>query len=255
VKYVSLANNGLTYVPKTFGIEVEMRIISLDLSDNPLYKVNESDFASSLRLRALSLSNTRLSRVPKEVLQALPFARYLYLDHNQFNHIEQDAFNSLRLKLLSLVNTSLIKIPSDALLAMKYSLPMLFLGSNRLVTVDPGAFQGTFINKLDLASCNLTNVFPALLQLNKAIEKLNLGDNPDLTDLAYLPKLIEESPKLEWVNLEQSVRNVDIMPNMSVSIMCRNKKVTLSLKGVSTCIRITTPPPFYFEYSTQFYIC
>lgn len=126
---------GLTEVPR----DLPTWPVYVNLSYNKLTEIDPSAFAELPNLREVRLNNNELTAIP--ALKSPPHIVSLYLHHNRIRSIEASPLKPyVALETLDLSSNDIMEIRSGC---FPQGLPIkeLNLGSNRISTLEPGAFD------------------------------------------------------------------------------------------------------------------
>ncbi|XP_066572598.1 toll-like receptor 13 [Amia ocellicauda] len=129
LKSLDLSNNGIEHIKQTEFSNLN-KLTSLNLVNNNILSITGSPFLYLLNLEMLSLGNNYLRELPKSWSSTLSKLQYLDLHANKITYVGNDTFYNL--KYLKTVN----------------------LKTNSISHIDPGAFTGL-----------------------QTLESLNIGDN------------------------------------------------------------------------------
>ncbi|KAJ8015891.1 hypothetical protein DPEC_G00001260 [Dallia pectoralis] len=211
LKVVQCSDLGLTEVPK--GIPADTKL--LDLQNNRITELKESDFSRLSNLYALSLVNNKISKVHPKAFVPLKRMQKLYFSRNLLTDIPKNLPPSL--VELRIHENRIKKLHEGAFSGMG-SMNCIEMGGNPIANsgFEPGAFKGLKLNYLRIAEAQLTGVPKELpdslhelhldhnqiqaieledLSRYKHLYRLGLGNNKirmiENGSLAYLPRLRE----------------------------------------------------------------
>ncbi|KAM4533334.1 uncharacterized protein PAE49_021909 [Odontesthes bonariensis] len=174
-------SNKLNFVGPYF-FKLCVNVTELDLTDNRIHYIDENAFRSLTRLRILTLSRNKLSRVPSAT-RNLPFLSKLDLSSNDISEIScYDFDNQTKLTQLSLYQNSIpslkecvfkdlvrlqvLKLQTSHIVKLKGAfktylpnLTRLHLNGNKLITIQPKEFEGLkSLQNLSLHENQITNL-------------------------------------------------------------------------------------------------
>ena len=130
---LSLNDNHLTEVPQTLTHLAQLR--TLDLGENEISELKESDFGNLLQLYGLRIAGNRISSIKRGTFQNATTIHVLNLAHNKLSEIEQGSFETLKdLRALRLDNNLLTDI--NGLVSSLSRLQWFNVSSNRLLWFD-----------------------------------------------------------------------------------------------------------------------
>lgn len=172
---------------------------TLDLSHNPLDKIDSGTFDYVIFLQNLKLSNCSLTAISSDAFKLQENLQQLELDENNLRSVDWTAVLKplVRLERLNLRKTGITSLPGDAFDQNLY-LRELILADNEIHHLDVVTTLGHNLHSLrflDLSNCNLQDRLSEEAFRNASnLRILNLSGNPmfasDLNPvLSHLPKL------------------------------------------------------------------
>ncbi|MGH0129200.1 UNVERIFIED_CONTAM: hypothetical protein FKN15_037640 [Acipenser sinensis] len=169
LRVVQCSDLGLTSVPKNIPSDTAL----LDLQNNKITELKESDFKGLHNLYALVLVNNRISKVSGKAFQPLRSLQKLYFSKNLLTEIPQGLPPSL--VELRIHENRIKNIRKGAFKGLG-SMNCIEMGGNPLENsgFEPGAFDGLKLNYLRISEAKLTGIpkdFPA------SINELHLDHN------------------------------------------------------------------------------
>ncbi|KAF4794555.1 Leucine-rich repeat and immunoglobulin-like domain protein 3 [Turdus rufiventris] len=121
-------------------VAVETKALERNLSYNKLAEIDPSAFAELLNLQEVRLDNNELSAIPS-LGPAASSVRSLYLHHNRIRSIEGSQLQPyVTLETLDLSFNDITEIRNGCF-PQGLHIKELYLGSNRISTLEPGAFD------------------------------------------------------------------------------------------------------------------
>ncbi|XP_067902576.1 leucine-rich repeat-containing G-protein coupled receptor 4 [Heterodontus francisci] len=178
LKELGFHSNNIAVIPdKAFNGNPLLRTIHL--YDNPISSVGISAFQNLSELQSLTLTGTRISRIPPDLCQQLKMLRFLDLSYNQIEELPSFQGCSA-LEEISLKHNEIKEIKTDTFQGM-VSLHLLDLSKNQISTIHKNALISlTELTNLDLSS-NQLNYFPTAGL--EGLNQLKLSGNTDLKEL------------------------------------------------------------------------
>ncbi|XP_033862864.3 biglycan-like [Acipenser ruthenus] len=169
LRVVQCSDLGLTSVPKNIPSDTAL----LDLQNNKITELKESDFKGLHNLYALVLVNNRISKVSGKAFQPLRSLQKLYFSKNLLTEIPQGLPPSL--VELRIHENRIKNVRKEAFKGLG-SMNCIEMGGNPLENsgFEPGAFDGLKLNYLRISEAKLTGIpkdFPA------SISELHLDHN------------------------------------------------------------------------------
>ncbi|KAI8509762.1 hypothetical protein Bbelb_121900 [Branchiostoma belcheri] len=159
---------GLTSVPQDLPTD----ITTLDLEDNAITTLNQSDFLS------LWLSNNQLTSLPADIFVGLGNLQTLTLSVNKLRSLPADIFNGLgNLQLLGLYSNKLTGLSSDIFAGVS-DLRSLTLSYNQLTSLPSDIFEGLGnLQRLWLQTNQLTSLSADIIEGFGNLQTLWLNNN------------------------------------------------------------------------------
>uniref|UniRef100_A0A182SQ55 LRRCT domain-containing protein n=1 Tax=Anopheles maculatus TaxID=74869 RepID=A0A182SQ55_9DIPT len=169
------------------SIQFYTELTMLDLSYNHLLSIPERVFMYQKKLLQLHLNNNKLGAITNRTFGGLDELRVLNLRGNFIDEIGSDMFKALpKLEELNLGQNRIATlhasafdgtIPTLSLTPLK-GLAELYLGTNSLFRVLPGAFEGlTQLRRLDIHGSMLVNITVETFRGLENIRSLDISDN------------------------------------------------------------------------------
>lgn len=196
--YLDLNTCGIRRLNNQFFVNTT-NLNKLDLSNNPLERIEPGPFDGLTNLEYLQLKSCNLSFISPEAFANLENLRELEMSDNQLTTLSWTNVLAplVRLEKLDIGNTGIKNLPGDAF-AKNTHLRELSLANNELHHLDVGNTLGHNLHNLqslDLSNCKLQDRLSEEAFKNASqLRVLNLSGNPmfaaDLTAvLRHLPKL------------------------------------------------------------------
>lgn len=196
--YLDLNSCGIHHLNTEF-FHNTTNLKKLDLSYNPLERIEPGPFDHLTNLEYLTLNGCNLTYISPEVFSHLENLRQLEIANNELKTLNwRNILTPLvRLEHLDISNTGITNLPGDAFAKNLY-LRQLVLANNELWHLDVQDTLGHNLHSLqslDLSNCNLQDRLSEEAFTNASkLRVLNLSGNPmfasDLTAvLRHLPKL------------------------------------------------------------------
>lgn len=197
LKRLKADGNNITSIPANL-FKYAPRIESVDLSDNAIREIDLNAF-NGTQITFLALSNNKLTRVSKRLIDSVSKVESLYLNGNSISEIDRGAFSELtRLDALELDENKIEVLTSNMFSGLWHAY-RIDLHSNNINRIESNAFDGlSGLLTLDLDSNSiddesiqprgfngLSKVFQLHLNNNK-ITKLRNGMFEDIPGLQYL---------------------------------------------------------------------
>lgn len=165
VERADCSNNNLTEIPM-----VIFNITEIDLSDNSISVIKNTDFIDCEYVETLKLNRNGIKHLDENTFENLDELRYLYLTENKIENIPQNLIMDLSLQKLCLRGNPLI-IPSGQFL-ISFSLTVLDMSLCNITNFPEDCFIGLpMLTELLLDGNNFTHVdtktFESLLDLKE----------------------------------------------------------------------------------------
>ncbi|XP_019645623.1 PREDICTED: immunoglobulin superfamily member 10-like isoform X1 [Branchiostoma belcheri] len=170
---------GLTSVPQ----DLPTTITELDLTENQITTLSQSDFSRYRDLETIELDNNRISTINSQAFYSLSNLVTLYLSENRLTSLRSDMF--VGLEKLQDVNfyTNYIDDIQAGTFNTTPQLRILELGDNRLTTIRSDMFTGLGkLQELNVNINNITNIQAGTFISTPQLGTLALHDNK-LTNL------------------------------------------------------------------------
>lgn len=211
---------------------------TIDLSNNPLEKLDSGIFEVLTSLESLKLNNCKLKTIADLTFSTITNLKYLELSGNQFiNTNWSEVLGKLvRLESLDLRKSGLTSLPEDTFTNCT-KLVTLILADNVLRDLDVAAILGysvTHLEFLDLSNCNIQGPIAGDAFANATnLKTLYLSGNPlfapDLEEaLEPLPKL--EKLFLSKCGLRRLPDNFNVFDNLQELDISHNPLVNVFAK-------------------------
>ncbi|XP_067850167.1 leucine-rich repeat-containing G-protein coupled receptor 4 isoform X2 [Heptranchias perlo] len=257
LKELGFHSNNIAVIPdKAFSGNPLLRTIHL--YDNPISSVGISAFQNLSELQSLTLTGTRISRIPPDLCQQLKMLRFLDLSYNQIEELPSFQGCSA-LEEISLKHNEIKEIKTDTFQGL-VSLHLLDLSKNQISTIHKNALISlTELTNLDLSS-NQLNYFPTAGL--EGLNQLKLSGNAGLKELL----MAEDLQKLRTLMVPYAYQccafsscdsyqalNIEGIKNQETSIPPSEKKTSQSvdeIKNEEERIQLTvhcTPSPGAFK--------
>eukprot|EP00062_Callorhinchus_milii_P003774 gi/632941422/ref/XP_007885856.1/ PREDICTED: leucine-rich repeat-containing G-protein coupled receptor 4 [Callorhinchus milii] len=178
LKELGFHSNSIAVIPdKAFSGNPLLRTVHL--YDNPISSVGISAFQNLSELQSLTLTGTRINRIPPDLCQQLKMLRFLDLSYNQIK--ELPSFEGCAaLEEISLKHNEIKEIKSDTFQGLA-SLHLLDLSKNQISTIHKNAFISlSELTNLDISSNQLTYFPTSGLE---GLNQLKLTGNPEMKEL------------------------------------------------------------------------
>lgn len=162
---------------------------SLDLSNNMITYISNSDLRSCVNLRALRLESNRIHSVEEDAFSSLGSLEHLDLSHNLLLDLSSSWFRPLSsLKFLNLLGNSYKTLGKTSLFSHLTNLRILKVGNNYTFTdIQEKDFAGlTFLQELEIVAPSLQKYEPKSLKSIQNISHLVLHIKKPL----FLPEII-----------------------------------------------------------------
>ncbi|XP_062917834.1 leucine-rich repeat-containing G-protein coupled receptor 4 [Mobula hypostoma] len=186
LKELGFHSNNIAVIPdKAFSGNPLLRTIHL--YDNPILSVGISAFQNLSELQSLTLTGTRISKIPPDLCQQLKMLRFLDLSYNQIE--ELPSFHGCSaLEEISLKHNEIKEIRTDTFQGLD-SLHYLDLSKNQISTIHKNALTSlTELTSLDLSS-NQLNYFPVVGL--EGLNQLKLSGNPNFKELLKVENFLK----------------------------------------------------------------
>ncbi|XP_078608924.1 uncharacterized protein LOC144880549 [Branchiostoma floridae x Branchiostoma japonicum] len=172
--FCSCSSKGLGSVPQ----DLPMAIISLDLQENGISVLSQSDFSRYTKLQHLILKTNKIANIRSGQFLSLPDLKTLSLYHNKITSIPPGAFSGLpQLQTLYLFFNKITTIQSDAFVGLA-QLNCLYLFSNDISNIQYDAFSHLpQLKQLYLYNNKITNIQPGILSNLSQLKDLDLSRN------------------------------------------------------------------------------
>lgn len=223
ITFLDLSNNKLPKVSKSL-LDTLPKLESLYLSRNSITEIEPSAFSALSRLDALDLDGNKLETLASNTFAGLWFAFRLDLSSNSIKRIEGGAFSALSNLLRLQLNSNAIDsgaIQPDAFQGLRkvYTLEMnhnkltilrngmfgglpdlqyLELRDNRIVTIEPLAFDHAELQHLDLSSNQISELSSDVFSHAPNMNHVNLS----YANIAEIKEdFLSSAPKLRVLDL------------------------------------------------------
>ena len=211
---------GLRDIPRNFPRES----VTIDLTDNQLTDLQQSDFPAESNVQNLRLSSNGLSVLAPRAFSNLGLLMSLDLSLNPITRIHDKAFEGLsRLRSLTLTNTKLQRIgkPFNEI----PNISTLYLGNNQLQRIEEDDFEMiTRVRSIDLSANRIESIHPRAFENLPYLRYLILKNNP----IIEARGLKFSSAMLQLVDFSQcNLRSVPgPMPPSVADFRLGNNKIT-----------------------------
>lgn len=153
LRVVQCSDLGLTEVPKNIPTDTKL----LDLQNNRITELKESDFKDLNNLYALSLVNNKISKVHPKAFSPLKHIQKLYFSRNLLTGVPKNLPPSL---VELRIHENRIKKVAEGAFSGLGSMNCIEMGGNPIQNsgFEPGAFKGLKLNYLRISEAKLTGV-------------------------------------------------------------------------------------------------
>ncbi|CAG7833912.1 unnamed protein product [Allacma fusca] len=176
---LNLGANKLESVPIK-AISKLPNLSTLELQENLIESITESDFMGLSNLDSLKLGHNQIKELGAYVFRSLPRMSSLDLESNRISRIDDRAFSGLeeRLEWLKLGNNSIRTIPSNSLRGM-HKLREFDVKSNNITEIKEDAFDsfGSTIKFLFLQNNRIDSLPMSVFSDMHSLETLSLSNN------------------------------------------------------------------------------
>ncbi|CAG9811906.1 unnamed protein product [Chironomus riparius] len=201
------------------------------MEENQIEIIEADAFAACENLWRIILSFNRITRIPDGLFQNSPLLTIFEASVNEISQIGVNAFVGTQIRVFGLSNNQISDFNPHIFDPISSSLQELYLTSNQITSLPPGAFNRlNNLSELDLGSNSLRNIpadafryltrLDSLLLMNCSIDELNpewFASLNALTELRLDNNNIHEIPENIFANIQQltifsmagnSIRNV-----------------------------------------------
>lgn len=165
---------GLRDIPRNFPSET----VTIDLTDNQLTDMQQSDFPVQSNVQNLRLSKNGLSAIAPRVFSNMERLMSLDLSLNPITRVHDKSFEGLsQLRSLTLTNTKLRKLgkPFNEI----PNVSSLYLGYNQLEQIEEDDFEMiTRVRSIDLSANRIQSIHPRAFENLPYLRYLILKNNP-----------------------------------------------------------------------------
>lgn len=165
---------GLRDIPRNFPSET----VTIDLTDNQLTDIQQSDFPAQSNVQNLRLSKNGLSAIAPRAFTNMERLMSLDLSLNPITRVHDKSFEGLsQLRSLTLTNTKLRKLgkPFNEI----PNVSSLYLGYNQLEEIEEDDFEMiTRVRSIDLSANHIQSIHPRAFENLPYLRYLILKNNP-----------------------------------------------------------------------------
>lgn len=165
---------GLRDIPRNFPSET----VTIDLTDNQLTDIQQSDFPAQSNVQNLRLSKNGLSAIAPRAFTNMERLMSLDLSLNPITRVHDKSFEGLsQLRSLTLTNTKLRKLgkPFNEI----PNVSSLYLGYNQLEEIEEDDFEMiTRVRSIDLSANRIQSIHPRAFENLPYLRYLILKNNP-----------------------------------------------------------------------------
>lgn len=165
---------GLRDIPRNFPSET----VTIDLTDNQLTDIQQSDFPVQSNVQNLRLSRNGLSAIAPRTFSNMERLMSLDLSLNPITRVHDKSFEGLsKLRSLTLTNTKLRKLgkPFNEI----PNVSSLYLGYNQLEQIEEDDFEMiTRVRSIDLSANRIQSIHPRAFENLPYLRYLILKNNP-----------------------------------------------------------------------------
>ncbi len=191
---ITYFNRDMKFISPKIGCLKNLR--KLSLSNNKLTKLPK-EIGNLTNLVSLDLGGNKLKTLPKEIAN-LTNLTYFNFSNNNFTKFPQEIINFTELEHLYLYENQISKLPED--FGKLTELRKLMLKNNKF-SVLPSSFKNLInINDLYLEN-NLFDSVPESLKYLKKLKSLRLGHN----NIKKIPKFLEDLSRLNRLHVDRGV--------------------------------------------------
>jgi len=201
------------------------------MEENQIEVIEADAFAACENLWRVILSFNRIARIPDGIFRNSPLLTIFEASMNEISQIGVNAFTGTQIRTIGLSNNQIGEFNPHIFDPISSTLLELYLPSNRITSLPPGAFNRlNNLLELDISSNNLTDIpadafrfvttLDSLLLMNCSIDTLNpewFSSLHALTELRIDNNRIHEIPENIFADIQQlsifsmagnSIRNV-----------------------------------------------
>ncbi|KAM5230043.1 toll-like receptor 2 isoform 4-T12 [Hipposideros larvatus] len=196
--------------------ELTATMKSLDLSNNKITYVSDSDLRNCVNLRALSLKSNNINTIEENSFSSLGSLEHLDLSHNHLPNLSSSWFRPLSsLKFLNLLENPYKTLGKTSLFSHLTNLRILKVGNTRTFTeIQEKDFAGlTFLEELEIVASNLQRYEPKSLKSIQNISHLILHLKQPVFLLDIVVDLLSS---LEYFELRDTHLNTFRFPEVSI---------------------------------------
>ena len=254
---LNLSENNLTSIKKLafFGMRIETLLLQynhlgqvpdelaslrhslqvLDLNGNSDIVQVDNDAFQDMVLKELSLTLVRVERLPAAVHHLRNTLESLDLSQTIIDLYNGTLFAGLKLNKLYLDMNHLMSVP-PCIYSVSRTLEVLSLGHNDLKSLDQDDFSGMNLTSLYVYGNQLASIPLALLNIRHSLQVLSMESNP-LVNLDNLMPLLGLSSQLWYINLDSSVTEPDLLPNLASAICYNQANLSVDLHMAKVGVR------------------
>ncbi|KAJ8942272.1 hypothetical protein NQ314_010105 [Rhamnusium bicolor] len=220
---LDLSNNRIVHIH--FSFPFYEKLVTLNLSNNRIKSIGNSNFNSQKNLTHLDLSNNQIENLTKDSLKGLKALVHLDLSNNSLEEINSGAFRELHsLTVIKLCGNKLVHLEESLFRAVK-NLRELYLNDNQFLEVPTAALSDTVQLQYLALSRNLI----------LSVEDGDMANLPELNTLLLDSNVISElhpdglSSLVTLDHLDLSDNNLTAVPTIPLDKL--SSLTTLRLSG------------------------
>ncbi|KAJ8986244.1 hypothetical protein NQ317_009950 [Molorchus minor] len=220
---LDISNNKILQIH--FSFPFYENLLTLNLSNNRIKTLGNSNFNSQKNLTLLDISSNRIENLTKDSLKGLKALTHLDLSNNSLEEISSESFRELHsLKILRLCRNKLVHLEEGVFRSCR-KLKELYLNDNQFLELPTTALTGTPHLKCLSLSRNLIQSVPDGEMPNLSELEMLLLDSNVISDIRHdgLSGLVA------LTHLDLSDNNITVMPTGPLAKL--SKLTILKLSG------------------------
>ncbi|KAK3859573.1 hypothetical protein Pcinc_034324 [Petrolisthes cinctipes] len=191
------------------------RLQMLILQHNGLEHIRPKAFQSLIMVQLLDLSHNHIRNLPPECFTDTPSLRVLDLSYNHFRSLPNSVFRGTTMETLRLSHNEFVSMPTTVFSEVKMTLHYLDMSYNHLEHLDSTMFDN-FPNLVELnLAINRLNILPdnVFISLNRLIS-LDLSGNPVRANFKELFHYTQKVQKLNMANISFTSAPIIPLPSL-----------------------------------------
>ncbi|XP_066298915.1 uncharacterized protein [Branchiostoma lanceolatum] len=187
ITVLDLDNNAITNLSQS-DFSRYRRLTGLYFSDNQISMIHNKTFNNLISLTYLNLDENQITNLPADIFVDISNLEWLDLHQNQITSLSADTFEGLgKLRTLWLYQNQITNLPADIFAGLG-SLERLSLNWNDIRSIEAGMFNDTTqVRSLNVGYNSISTIAADIYDILASISTVNINNNPWQCDCRMAP--------------------------------------------------------------------